>query len=55
MIADLLLIAIALACICGLFLLLAFVFESIDQYQAAWREERRREDAQATKGKGSSL
>jgi hypothetical protein len=36
-----------------LWLMFQFVFDVIEQYQAAWREERRREDAQATKGKGS--
>lgn len=46
MLRDWLLIASAIACLWGLWLLLQFVFDSIDQYHAAWREEREREAAQ---------
>jgi len=35
-----------------LWLLMQFVFDQIDEYQAAWREERRREDAQAHRERG---
>jgi len=52
---DWLLIATTIAALWGLWLLLHFVFDAIENYHAAWRDERRREDAQATKGKGSSL
>jgi hypothetical protein len=54
MIRDWLLIASAIACLWGLWLLLQFVFDSIDQYHAAWREEREREDSATRKGTGSS-
>ena len=40
---DWLIIATAVAILWGLWLLLQFVFDSIEQYHAAWREERRRE------------
>lgn len=53
MIRDWLIIVTAVACLWGLWLLLGFVFDSIAQYQAAWRAEREREDAQATEGTGS--
>jgi hypothetical protein len=47
------LIAATIGVLIGLWLLLQFVFDAIEDYHAAWREERQREDAQATKGKGS--
>jgi hypothetical protein len=47
------LIGASIGCLWGLWLLLNFVFDQIEAYHAAWREERRREDAQATEGTGS--
>lgn len=44
MIGDWLLIGTVVAVLWGLWLLLGFVFDAIEQYHAAWREERRRED-----------
>lgn len=38
MIRDWLLIAMAIACLWGIWLLLQFVFDAIEQYHAAWRE-----------------
>ncbi len=43
MISDWLLIVTAIAVLWGLWLLLQFTFDAIEQYHAAWREERRRE------------
>jgi hypothetical protein len=42
MLRDWLLIATAIACLWGLWLLLSFVFDCIEQYHQAWREERER-------------
>jgi hypothetical protein len=45
MFRDWLLIATAVVILWGLWLLLNFVFDQIQQYHAAWRAERRREAA----------
>ena len=54
MIRDWLLIATAVAILWGLWLLLNFVFDSIEDYHAAWRSERYREDAPADGERGAS-
>ena len=53
MIRDWIIIATAVAILWGLWLLFQFVFDQIEDYHAAWRAEREREDAQATRGTGS--
>jgi len=53
-IRDWLIIATAIAVLLGLWLLLHFVFDAIDQYHAAWREERRREALSPDKEKAAS-
>jgi hypothetical protein len=49
MFRDWLLIATAIACLWGLWLLLEFVFDSIDEYHAAWREAAPKQDGEAPK------
>ena len=44
MFRDWLLIVMTIACLWGLWLLLMFVFDAIDDYYAAWRAEREREE-----------
>jgi hypothetical protein len=57
MLRDWLLIATAIACLWGLWLLLQFVFDCIEQYHAAWREAASKQDGEASKaakGRGAS-
>jgi len=51
---DWIIIATTIAVIWGLWLLLHFVFDSIENYHTAWRNERRREAMSANKERGSS-
>lgn len=48
------LIGAAIGCMWGIWLLLQFVFDAIEDYHAAWREERYREDAPADGERGAS-
>ena len=52
---DWLLIATTIAVLWGLWLLLHFVFNSIDMYYAAWREERQREAVSPDKERDRSF
>jgi hypothetical protein len=56
-IRDWLIIATVIACLWGLWLLLQFTFDAIEQYHAAWREAASKQDGEASEaaeGTGSS-
>ena len=57
MFRDWLLVVTSIACLWGLWLLLMFVFDAIEQYHAAWREAAPKQDGEASesaRGTGSS-